>query len=82
MSRRIGPAKSAGAMTYTVPEVATLLGIGRNAAYEAAIRGDFPSLKFGNRIVVPKVAIDRMLGLDPKSAAPHSVDDEEAHPTH
>jgi hypothetical protein len=69
-------------MTYSIPEVATLLGIGRNAAYEAATRGDFPSLKFGNRIVVPKIAIERMLGIDPKVAAPHRADDGEAHPTH
>ena len=82
MSRRIRPAKSAAAMTYTIPEVATLLGIGRNAAYEAAQRGEFPSLKFGSRIVVPKVAIDRMLGLGPRSAASHSADDDEVHPTH
>jgi hypothetical protein len=28
--------------TYKLDEVAILLGIGRNAAYEAARRGDFP----------------------------------------
>jgi excisionase family DNA binding protein len=47
--------------TYRIEEVATLLGIGRNAAYEAARRGDFPVIKIGKRIVVPRVSIDRML---------------------
>ncbi len=47
--------------TYSIDEVAKLLGIGRNSAYEAARRGDFPTIKVGGRIVVPKVALDRML---------------------
>jgi hypothetical protein len=46
--------------TYSIEEVATLLGIGRNAAYLAAGR-DFPVIKIGKRKVVPRVAIDRML---------------------
>lgn len=50
--------------TYSVDEVAALLGIGRNSAYEAVRRGDFPSIKVGNRIVVPKGPIDRMLRGD------------------
>jgi excisionase family DNA binding protein len=48
--------------TYSIEEVARLLGIGRNAAYEAARRGDFPTIKVGHRIVVPRAPIDRMLG--------------------
>jgi hypothetical protein len=47
--------------TYKLDEVAILLGIGRNAAYEAARRGDFPIIKIGKRIVVPRVSIDRLL---------------------
>jgi excisionase family DNA binding protein len=39
--------------TLTVPQVALLLGIGRNSAYEAVHRGDIPSMRFGRRIVVP-----------------------------
>ncbi len=48
--------------TYSIDEVAKLLGIGRNSAYEGARRGDFPTIKVGGRIVVPKAALDRMLG--------------------
>jgi excisionase family DNA binding protein len=47
--------------TYSVAEVARLLGIGRNSAYEAARRGDFPTITVGGRILVPKVSIDRLL---------------------
>ena len=50
--------------SYTVEEAAQLLGIGRNHAYEAAKRGDIPSIKIGKRIVVPKAALDRMLSAD------------------
>ena len=47
--------------TYKIKEAGQLLGIGRNQAYEAAKRGDFPTLKIGNRLLVPKAAFDRLL---------------------
>jgi len=53
--------KPIGRRTYKIEEVATLLGIGRNAAYDAARRGDFPVIKIGKRVVVPRASIDRML---------------------
>jgi len=51
-------------MTYSIEEVAKLLGIGRNQAYEAAKRGDFPVIKVGKRLLAPKPALDRMLMLN------------------
>jgi excisionase family DNA binding protein len=39
-------------ITYTVPEVAELLGISRSTAYECVRRGDIPALALGRRIVV------------------------------
>jgi DNA binding domain, excisionase family len=49
-------------MTYTVSEVAKILGIGRNLAYEMVQNDKLPSIKLGSkRIVVPKAAIDEML---------------------
>jgi len=45
----------------TVPEAARLLRIGRNAAYEAAKRGQLPVIPIGRRLVVPKPAIRRLL---------------------
>lgn len=47
--------------TYKIEEAGRLLGIGRNQAYEAAKRGDFPTLKIGRRLLVPKAALDRLL---------------------
>jgi excisionase family DNA binding protein len=48
-------------VTYTIQEAAELLGVGRNSAYEAAKRGDIPSIKIGRRLLVPRVAFDKML---------------------
>ena len=47
--------------TYTVDEVARLLGISRSTAYECVRSGEIPSLRFRRRVVVPAVAVDRML---------------------
>lgn len=39
--------------TLTVPETAALLGLSRNSAYEAAERGEIPTIRIGRRILVP-----------------------------
>ncbi len=44
------------------PDTARLLGIGRNAVYDAAHRGDFRTIRMGKRILVPKSEIRRLLG--------------------
>lgn len=48
-------------VVMTVPEAGRKLGLGRNAAYEAAARGDIPTIKIGKLLRVPIVAFDRML---------------------
>ena len=48
-------------LTYTVPDAAKLLGISRNAAYEAAQRGEIPAIRIGKRLLVPRAALERML---------------------
>jgi excisionase family DNA binding protein len=48
-------------MTLTIPEAAKALGIGRNAGYEAARRGDIPTIRIGKRLLVPRAALERML---------------------
>jgi excisionase family DNA binding protein len=50
--------------TYKIEEAGRLLGIGRNQAYEAARRGDLPTIRIGKRLLVPKAVLDRMLGLE------------------
>jgi len=44
--------------TLTIPETAKILGIGLNQAYEAAKRGEIPTIKIGKRILVPLVALE------------------------
>ena len=41
-------------LMLSVPDVAAVLGISRAAAYELARSKDFPALRIGTRIVVPK----------------------------
>jgi len=47
--------------TYHLQEAAKILGIGRNQAYEAAKRGEIPSIKVGKRVLVPRAALERLL---------------------
>ena len=54
------------AMVVTVPEAARLLGISRTHAYELVARGELAHLRLGRRIVIPKHAIETMLGLAPE----------------
>lgn len=48
--------------TITVEEAASLLGIGRSAAYEAARRGQLPARRLGRRLFVPVPAFLEWLG--------------------
>ena len=50
--------------TYSVPEAGKMLGVGRNAAYQAVRRGEIPVIQIGRRLVVPKAALERLL-VDP-----------------
>jgi excisionase family DNA binding protein len=54
------------ALVVTVPEAARLLGISRTHAYELVTRGELAHVRLGRRIVVPKHAIDALLGLVPE----------------
>jgi excisionase family DNA binding protein len=47
--------------TTTIVAAAKRLRIGRNQAYEAAARGELPSIRIGRRLLVPTAALDRML---------------------
>jgi excisionase family DNA binding protein len=48
--------------TITVEEAASLLGIGRSAAYDAARRGQLPTRRLGRRLLVPVPALLDWLG--------------------
>jgi excisionase family DNA binding protein len=51
-------------LTWTVAEAADLLGISRTSAYEAAHRGELPVKVIGHRMLVPRVALLRLLADD------------------
>lgn len=51
--------------TLTVPEAGELyFGLGRDAAYAAARRGDIPVIRLGRSVRVPIAALERLM-LDP-----------------
>jgi excisionase family DNA binding protein len=49
-------------VTYTVEEAGEILGLGRGLAYKLARAGDLPVIRLGNRLLVPKVALEKLLG--------------------
>ena len=53
-----------GRQTITVIEAAEILGIGRSSAFEAVRRGELPHVRIGKRIVIPVVALEKMLSGD------------------
>jgi excisionase family DNA binding protein len=54
-------------VTITVEEAASLLGIGRSAAYDAARRGQLPTRRLGRRLLVPVPALLDWLGAPGQS---------------
>lgn len=56
-------------LTFTVDEVAKLFGLARNSCYGAVRRGEIPSLRIGRRILIPRAAVEKMLG-EPKTVTP------------
>ncbi len=48
--------------TVDVPIAGNVLGLSRDSAYEAARRGDIPTLRFGRRLVVPVPRLLELIG--------------------
>ena len=48
-------------LTYDVKTAAKLLGLSKNSAYQACLKGEIPHLKIGKRILIPKVQLERLL---------------------
>jgi excisionase family DNA binding protein len=49
------------ALTIGIEEAARLLGIGRATAYEAARKGQIPTIRIGRRLLVPRARLLRLL---------------------
>ncbi len=48
-------------LCVTVPEAAEMLGISRNFAYELVKQKQLPVVKFGKRLLIPRLALEKML---------------------
>ncbi|MDP9355815.1 MAG: helix-turn-helix domain-containing protein [Chloroflexota bacterium] len=51
-------------LTFTVEEAAALLRIGRGLAYQQCRTGSIPTVRVGRRLLVPRVALERLLSGD------------------
>ena len=49
-------------MILTVKETAQMLGLSRNSVYQGVLTGEIPCLKVGKRILVPRKALEDLLG--------------------
>jgi excisionase family DNA binding protein len=59
---------NAARRTIGVEEAGNRLGISRNSAYEAAKRGEIPTIKIGRRLLVPEAAFERMFDQPQQSS--------------
>jgi hypothetical protein len=51
-------------LSVSVPRAGqALAGLGRNASYEAAQRGDIPTIRIGKRLAVPTSWLRQKLGI-------------------
>ena len=50
--------------TVNVYTVAAALGMSRDGVYDAANRGELPSVRVGRRVLFPTAEIRRLVGLD------------------
>jgi len=57
-------------LTYTVQEAAARLGLCKNAMYSAVKRGDVFAVRVGDRLLIPKARLEKLLsgnnGQQPK----------------
>lgn len=61
-----GPTRS----TYSVPEVARILGLGRGIVYELVRQGQIPALRCGSRWIIPRRRFHAWLdAADPRDGA-------------
>lgn len=56
--------RPAGKVTYTVKEVAVMLGINLGGTYQLIRNGEIPAMKLGGRWIVPVHRFHTWLGTD------------------
>jgi len=62
--RQTSTANDHNGRVWTLKEAATILRISRGSAYEAARRGEIPTIRIGRRLLVPSDALERMLSAE------------------
>lgn len=58
-----------GRFTLSVPDGGALAGLGRDASYSAAERGELPTIRIGRSLRVPTYALLAQLGMPPELIA-------------
>jgi excisionase family DNA binding protein len=48
-------------LAYSVEQAAELLGVCRKHAYECIAEGTIPSVRIGRRILIPRMALEKLL---------------------
>ena len=60
-------------LVCSVPEAGRLLDLGRDGSYEAARRGEIPTIQIGNLKKVPLALMEKKLGLEPGTLTTQGV---------
>ena len=53
-----------GPFGFSIPEAGAMIGLGRNSSYEAAKRGEIPTLEFGGLKIVPRIPWLKQIGAE------------------
>jgi hypothetical protein len=56
--------RSRGPFGLSVPEAGAMIGLGRNASYDAVKAGKIPVMEFGSRKIVPRRPWLKQIGAD------------------
>jgi hypothetical protein len=56
--------RARGEFGFSVVEAGRMIGLGRNASYDAAKRGDIPTICIGRIYVVPRIPWLKKLGAE------------------
>jgi excisionase family DNA binding protein len=64
------PSTSNTRLTYSVDEVAAILGISRSTVYECIARGEIPAKRIGRRVIVVRAALEAFLTGPDHSCGP------------
>lgn|SRR5215813_9814466 len=54
---------------FTVEQAGKILGISRASAFQAASKGEIPTIRIGKRLIVPRRGLERLLGLNEADAS-------------